>query len=184
MLKIRYVVVVLLIGIFILSINLSQDTIKNFQLMPSMASNIVRIDLETESGTSLEQMSKYTTEIEKKARSLLPKNPYESVKSTIGRHESKFFSNKGNYEHWSTITISLVPVNERDFAARDIVMKLRKNINMKKYSHFTSLKIMEAKHGPPPGEAIDVKIISDDLNVSKEISDSLKKFLEKSRWNL
>ena len=176
-LRFRYIVALIFVGIFIFSFIISKDTIKNFVLMPSTESEQINIDLEAAEGISLERMTELSTEIERIVLKTVPAGALVSTKATIGKHEGGFMSNKGQYENWSTVTINLSPVNEREISAGQIVIKLKKAINRDKYPHFNKLLIAERRHGPPMGEPVDVKIIGDDFEESELLMADLTNFI-------
>ena len=176
-LRFRYIVALLFVGLFIFSLSFSKETISNFVLMPSTASDVIHVDLEAAEGTSLERMTELTTEIERAVLKNVPDDALVSTKATIGKHEGGFLGSKGEYEHWSTITINLTPINDRDISAGQIIKQLRKVINKDKYPHFEKLLLAEKRHGPPMGEPVDVKIIGNDLEKSKLLMIDLAKFL-------
>ena len=176
-LRFRYVVVIFFIILFGLSIKMSQDTIQNFQLMPSRSSNLLFIDLEASQGTSLDKMTELTTELEKVVVKTLPEDVFLSAQSTIGKHEASFFAAQTEYENWSTITINLTPVNERKVTAKQAMKLLKKQITMKKYPEFTSMKFRKQGRGPQTGSAVELKLIGDNPEQQEALLTEMQEFL-------
>ncbi len=154
----RYAVLLGFILIFIFTIVISKNTIKNYTLFWDNTSDAFYINLETPTGTSLEKTSKLTSKIEKTVLKKINKDDFISMRTVIGHHTVKRINSKGNHENWSQITLYLVPKTERELSVGQIIRKLRKSINIKKFPYFEKILFAKQIIGPSPGSAIELKI--------------------------
>lgn len=125
-LKFRYFVVLFFIFIFIMTIVISIEPIKNFILLDDKSSDQVFIKLEAPQGTSLQKNTELTEKIEKIIYETLSTDELVSIKTVIGHHKVKGLKHKGNHENWALVSINLVPLTNRTRTADDIMNTLRK----------------------------------------------------------
>jgi multidrug efflux pump subunit AcrB len=157
-LKWRYLVVVVFIGILIGAIFISRDNINNFLMFYDDSAEKININLDAPKGTSLEAMADLTSEVEDRVQKIISEELLISSMASIGKHYKRQISAE-KYENWATVGIALIPKSERTTTAKDIIAELRREINVKKLPQFTKIKMSAEKMGPPTGEAFNVKII-------------------------
>ncbi|GAI86755.1 unnamed protein product, partial [marine sediment metagenome] len=107
-LKWRYLVVVVFIGILIGAIFISRDTIKNFVLFYDDSAEKININLDAPKGTSLEAMADLTSEVEDRVQKIIPEELLISSMASIGKHYKRQISAE-KYENWATVGIALIP---------------------------------------------------------------------------
>ncbi len=157
-LRYRYAVLGGFILIFIFSIFISRESIKNYTLFWDNTSDAFYINLEAPSGTSLEKTKELTKRVEKIVLKKIKKSELISMRTTIGHHTVKRINSKGNHENWSQITLYLVPKTERERSVMEIMRSLRKSLNKKKIPYFEKILFAKQIIGPSPGAAIELKI--------------------------
>jgi len=178
-LKYRYAVLLGFVLIFILTIIISKNSIKNYTLFWNNTSDAFYINFEAPPGTSLEQTEKLTGKVEKMVLKKIKKNELISMRTIIGHHTVKRINSKGNHENWSQITVYLVPKTERARSVGDIIRSLRKSINIKKIPYFDKILFAKQIIGPAPGAAIELKIGGATAEKRKELQEKIESFLSK-----
>ncbi|MCK4395627.1 efflux RND transporter permease subunit [candidate division WOR-3 bacterium] len=175
-LKWRYLVVVIFIGILIGAIFISRDTIKNFVLFYDDSAEKININLDAPKGTSLEAMADLTSEVEDRVQKIIPEELLISSMASIGKHYKRQISAE-KYENWATVGIALIPKSERTATAKDIIAELRREINVKKLPQFTKIQMSAEKMGPSTGEAFNVKIIGHNKGDVDSVRAQMEAFL-------
>lgn len=175
-LKWRYLVVVVFIGILIGAIFISRDTIKNFVLFYDDSAEKININLDAPKGTSLEAMADLTSEVEDRVQKIIPEELLISSMASIGKHYKRQISAE-KYENWATVGIALIPKSERTATAKDIIAELRREINVKKLPQFTKIQMSAEKMGPSTGEAFNVKIIGHNKGDVDSVRAQMEAFL-------
>lgn len=153
----RYFVLGAFILMLVGSILFSNETLKNFVLFWDNSNEYINIDIEVPSGTSIDKTEEMTDKLSKIIVEQLPGKELVSTFSQTGKHSGMMST---THDYWSTIQLKLVPINERERTAAEIVADLRKKLTQEKLSEFTSIVLREDKAGPPTGQAVDIKVIS------------------------
>ncbi|MBN2402887.1 MAG: efflux RND transporter permease subunit, partial [Spirochaetes bacterium] len=175
-LKIRYVVLAIFIILLIGSIIFSNETIKKFVLFWDDTTETINIDIDVSTGSSLENTEKLTQSVERLLVKHIPKEELVSTFSKIGTHSGH---HSMEHDYWSIIQLRLVPINERERTAAEIIKDLRKKMETKKLDkEIKSVIIREDKMGPPVGEPVDIKIISKSTNEAKAVMKEIMAMLE------
>ncbi|HDS02171.1 MAG TPA: efflux RND transporter permease subunit [Firmicutes bacterium] len=171
-LRFRYllVLVVVLMGIGILWV--SQPTIRNFVLMYDNSADRIRLTVNApEEGISLDEMEKRAATIEEIIVSVVKPEELEAFTTQVGSTGST-----GNKRAF--FGINLVPKEKRERDARAILSELRKEINPKKMKGISQVWAGVSGGGPRGGAAVDVKIMTVELEDSLAIADELKSYLQ------
>lgn len=177
-LKWRYFVIIVFIGILVGSIFISRNTLKDFVLFYDNSAEQINIDLDAPNGTSLKAMAEITGDAEDLVSNTIPAELLVSSMVIIGEHSRRRGpSATERYENWATITITLIPKSERGPTARDVIKDLRKVINVKNLPSFTKVKMSEEVMGPSEGKAFNMKIKGDDEVMIDSISKKMEAFL-------
>ena len=113
----RYLIVVLFIGILMGALAFSTDTIKNFVLFYDNSAEAINVDLDASKGTSLEAMVKLSGDVEDLVLTTIPQDLLVSSLATIGKHSGHELFSHERYENWATIEITLIPKSERELSA-------------------------------------------------------------------
>jgi len=175
-LKWRYIVVTVFIGLLIGAFFISNETLKNFVLFYDDSAEKINVDLNAPKGTSLKGMAELTGEIEDLVLETIPEELLVSSMATIGKHSGRRISAE-RYENWATLAITLIPKSERASTAKDIIAELRTAINVNRLPQFTKIKMSAARMGPPIGEAFNVKIIGNNEERVDSVRAEIQAFL-------
>ena len=176
-LKFRYIAVGLFICIFILTIILSWSTIKNFVLFDDDSADLICVQLEAPPGTSLSKTTDYTKIIEDIIYEAIKPKELISVKTTSGHHIIDDFDHRGFHENWALIEIHLVPKTKRKRNADIIINELREKTNKKEINEFEKIAFKKISMGPPVGEQVDIKIISDNPDTLNIVKNKVQDYL-------
>ncbi len=177
MLRWRYLIVVLFIGILIGAFAFSTDTLKDFVLFYDDSAEAINVDIDAPKGTSLKAMAKLSGDVEDLVLKTIPQELLVSSMATIGKHSGNELFSHERYENWATIEITLIPKSERKLTARDIIDDLRKVINVDILSQFTNIQMSEAVIGPPLGKVFNVKITGDEEQTVDRVREELEAYL-------
>ncbi len=154
----RYLVVIIFLGILVGAIFISKGTIEDFVLFYDDSAEKININIDAPKGTSLEAMAALTGAVEERVQEIIPRELLISSMATIGKHYKRQITAE-RYENWATVGITLIPKSERTATAKDIIGALRKEINVKKMPQFTKIGMSAEKMGPPTGDPFNVKVI-------------------------
>jgi len=176
-LKYRYLVVVVFLLFFIVTIIISINPIKNFVLLDDESADQIFIKIEAPKGFNIERTKRLCTVIEDIIFNEVKKGELVSVKTLIGHHSIEGLKHKGYHENWGLIGINLVPLTERKRNADQIIDVLREKINTNKMKEFEKIIFVKQIMGPPTGDPIDIKIIGNDIKQAVEVKNMLQKHL-------
>ena len=137
-LRFRYFIVAGFIALFAATVFLSIETIKGFVLFWDDTSETIEIDLAATRGTPLARMEELTTKIETAVEKEIPRKELFSIFTKTGKHSG---TSAEHYEHWSNITLQLVPRAERERTASEIIASLKREINPGEASHFQANRL-------------------------------------------
>lgn len=174
-LRFRYGVLLSFFLLFAATIIVSQETISKFVLFWDNSTEYINMDIETPAGTSLDATEKTTRRIEKLIVEIIPSEELVSTYSQTGKH-----SGMGATEHVnrSTIQAKLVPINNRDRTAGEIMRDLREAFTPAIIGKDIAVIIREEKGGPPTGEPVDIKVISSSADEARLAAAEIKSILE------
>lgn len=176
-LKLRYIVVMIFILIFIFTIFISLDKIKNFMLFDDDSADIIYVSLEASAGTSLSSTANNTEIIEDMINEVIEPDELISIKTTAGHHITDDFNHRGYNENWALIEINLVPITERKRNAEKIVNSLREKTKMMNIKEFDKIEYQKITMGPPVGAQVDIKVIGEDNDKLNLVKEEVKDYL-------
>lgn len=174
----RYLIVLGFILFFGLTLLISQGTIKRFVLLWDDSADAIYVNLEAPEGTNLAGTEVLTAKVEALIQKMILPRERLSLQTVIGHHTVKMINSKGNHENWSQVLINLVPKTERTRTSQDIMQNLRTELNIEKLPGFEKIVFEERILGPPKGEPVNLKIISNQADTAVQVRKKIEKFLE------
>ncbi|MFC2140603.1 efflux RND transporter permease subunit, partial [Candidatus Auribacterota bacterium] len=147
-----------------------------FDLFPTENFDLFYITMETPLGNSLEETAKKVQKIEDVV-SRIPQNLMMGFKTIVGDHRTdEAASDPTLHANWALITVFLHPSSERDKRSEDIILELKEE--MKDFTGFDKLEVRELQDGPPVGEPITIRLVSDDFKLCETYEQKIIKFLK------
>ncbi len=184
-LKVRYLVVILFILMMVAAIFIGK-TMK-FQLFSNKETERINLILEAPSGTSLDEMQRRTQKVEDLITKKIPQGvELDSIFTIIGSSQVRTTGPGGPGNHLANIQVYLTPFANRKRSAAKIVSQLRKEIRIlnmamskkNKLTYFKKTTILERRPGPPVGDPIELKVISNDEVLRKRFTGEILNFLK------
>ncbi|HBE01653.1 MAG TPA: AcrB/AcrD/AcrF family protein [Spirochaetia bacterium] len=175
--KRRYIVLSFFIFLLVLTMFISMQSMRGFRLMPSNASDTIRIKLEAPEKTSLETTSARTLAVENAVMDIVQSNELMAEQTMIGKQLQGRDMGAEIHPNWAQVTVYLVPVTERKRTAKEIITAIRQEIEKRNIKGFTSIVVEEVQFGPDAGKAIEVKLAGKNSDVLKKAGDDVKQFL-------
>jgi len=170
----RYLVIVLALGLLGATAYLAGNHMK-FVLFPQEGSEAVMIHLETDSGSSYAATLERVQAIEKIIQAL-PAEELDSFETWVGRYVGMGGEDfKG--DNLASIYVTFTPGGERRRQAVEIVDELRRKAA--EISGFRTINFEIDNGGPPVGRAVELNILSEDIEMQKRIVDELLSYLRK-----
>lgn len=174
-LKVRYLVVLIFILMGFAAVKVAKTM--NFILFSNDQVKRLFITMEAPNGVNLDGMEKRVEEVEKVLFATIKKEELESIVSKIGNTRTK-----GDFvpdqENQGVIIINLVPFNRRDRSADDLVKILNKKLDKKHFPKFKKLVVSLDQAGPPVGNPVEVKLLSESTELRKKVGSMVKDFLK------
>ncbi len=167
-LKLRYILVVLFIGVLVGAIWYAKDNM-DFILFPSKGAERFYIGIELPSGTSLQATEEKVKEIEAIIQEL-PEGELETFISRIGTQGWV-----GTGENYAYIGVGLTPFSERARTADEIIEGMRHKTE--RLEGIDSIVFEIDAGGPPVGKPITLRIIGNDDEMRRKLSNRVEEFL-------
>jgi len=170
----RYITLIIVLLIFFSTLFFAAFNIK-FILFPAGGIEIFVVKAEAPPSTTINQMSKKLSQIEKLIIEL-PSDELESFTSRAGimrEHPNDPMTKRGS--RYGIIIVYLTPEQHRDRKADDIMNSIReKSKNLK---GFEKLEFSYIHHGPPKGKPVSIALKGNDFTVLSKISEEYKNHL-------
>ncbi len=146
--------------------------VMNFVLFPESNAVSFFIRADAPPGTPLEETSKLIMPIEAAILDL-PNSELQSLTTRVGMsgRESSFLVEADNV---SMIFVDLVPFTNRKRSARDIMKSIKEKTE--NTPGFDKITYQVEAGGPPVGQAVSIRVISDDNKLRETISDQVYEF--------
>ena len=176
-LKHRYLALLLSIGILSFTILLFSDGIKNFVLMTDDSSDQIMLNLELPDGSSRKKTIVAAAEIEKIILKQTTDKERLAIQTSIGHHNERPINTEGYHDNWGQIKLVLVPSNDRERNADQIISAIRQALSPELKKQFILLEVKKVVMGPDVGKGVEIKIIGNNENLSKTCSDEIKQIL-------
>lgn len=172
--KIAFVLVMFVF--FVVTIIFGSKNVK-FILFPAGGIETLIVKVESESGTTVQQMSKKLSKIERIVAKL-PDSDLDAFVATAGiiqlEPNDPMTKRGANY---GMIKIHLTPIQGRKTEANEILDKLR-NQTAHLNKEFRKLEFEMIKPGPPTGKPVQVDIKGESFEVLQKISNEIKEYLK------
>jgi len=172
-LRLRYVMVLLFIGVLIGSLYYAVNYM-NFILFPTKGAEVFLVGLELSIGSSLEATSDKVRQVEE-VISGLPENELESFLARAGRL-LVLDAPPRDGENYGSILVNLTPWSDRTRTADEIVEAIRQKVNQ--IGGFKKVTFSVATGGPPTGKAVNIKAIGSDDQMRKRLARDVEKYLK------
>jgi multidrug efflux pump subunit AcrB len=171
----RYGVLTGFIILLIISLMWSFAGMRRFRLSRHNISEEIVLELEASTQTTLNEMEKLTIEVEKTVMDLVKDDEFKSMMTYVGQHSDS--RNEGNHSNWATIDINLVPNEQRSRTTKQIIQEMRKTINTEQMNQFTDIVFKEQRRGPSVGNAIDIKVISNNEEDTNKVISEIEEYM-------
>ncbi len=155
----RYLVLSFFVLLLAFSLWLGFKDMRRFTMYNSSTTEQLLITLKVTQGSNLEQTEKYVKILEKDIMNKFNEKDLVSVISTIGTFTNS--RTEDNYENWATIAVRLTPATKRVTETKEVIQILSKQLNKKNYRFLTEINVGERRWGPSAGNAVDVRVITD-----------------------
>ena len=144
----------------------------NFVLFPANeGTDFFFVEVEATPNTSIKKMEQKVAQIEKHIAQL-PANELKDFSSTIGLiQQSPFDPATARGSHYANIRVTVHPGTQRDRKLFEIIESMRSTLTKPK--GVTSIKVLEAKQGPPQGDPVSIDLIGENLNELLVIADKI-----------
>ncbi|MEO1945665.1 MAG: efflux RND transporter permease subunit [Candidatus Thioglobus sp.] len=163
MLKFRYLVVVVFIGVLVWTGNFAYNNMK-FVIFPAVGVDTINGRLVMPVGSSLELTESVAEKVEQLIYEVVGED-LDSVTSEIG----KSISSK------ATFKISLVPVGNQKSTSQGIIKLLKKR--SKEITEAEKIKFSVRRPGPPQGKDVEINLVGNDNNQRAVAADKVEKIL-------
>ena len=163
--------------LFIISLGIAAGPMKKV-LFPPEGIEIFMIKADAPIGTSLEQTTKLTEQLERIVDSL-PKNELANYLTTLGIQQQDVndpFTRRG--KNYSMIKVFLTPEKERDRKAKDIIASLREKSDST-VKGFDRVLFQRINPGPPVGKPISLGVRGKEYEIIMPAVQRLKEELRK-----
>lgn len=176
LIKVRYFVIIFFVLLFFASIFLAQDSFKNFVLIYDTSADTIVINIETPTGTTKEETSKYIGEIENIVNDVVEKDELIALYTLVGKQvdQEVVSEKKGNL---AGIMVYLVPSTERKRIADDITSEINKAIDKSGIREKIPVLNVSVKGTMNAGKAVDIKVVGNNTDEVKKVKEEIKEYL-------
>ncbi|WP_300712027.1 efflux RND transporter permease subunit [uncultured Brachyspira sp.] len=176
LIKVRYVVIIFFVLMFIASMFLAQNSFKNFVLIYDTSADTIVINIEMPTGTTKEVTTKEIAKIEQAVSKVIKPEELIALYSLVGKQVDQEIvsEEKGSL---AGIMVYLVPAAERDRTADDLVDLINQEIDKTDIKQNVPVFTMNTKGNVDPGDPVDIRIVGNDTELAKKAKDDIKSFL-------
>lgn len=177
-LKSRYLFLGAFLGLMLAIFFISGKFLK-FSLNEQEDRDLFTLLIETPQGTSLQKTASMIPDVEKILTGTISPKDLKSFTTQIGHHDTTMIgAGGGQYSNWAIIYVYLVPAQNRDIKAEEIIKKLKPELEkLQKEKGFQRLSV-EQMGGPPIGKALSVTYISNDDELREKYEKETMEFLK------
>lgn len=163
LLKIRYLIVVLFVGVLVWTGNFAYNNMK-FVIFPAVGVDTIDARLVMPIGSSLELTESVAEKVEQLVYDVVGSD-LESVTTEIG----KTLSNKASFK------ISLVPAGKQKSTSHKIIRQLNKR--SKKITEAEKIKFSVRRPGPPQGKDVEINLVGNDNEQRRAAANRVEEIL-------
>ncbi|MBN2144200.1 MAG: efflux RND transporter permease subunit [Candidatus Aureabacteria bacterium] len=146
-----------------------------FDLFPTEDFDLFYIVMEAKTGVSLDEMSEKVSSVEKHVAKI-PRNLMIGYKTIIGDHRTdEAAADPSLHENWALISVFLHPSSKRNVRSEKIIEDFKNEVSS--ITGFVKLDVRELKDGPPVGEPITIRLVSDDIELCEKQASDILSFL-------
>ncbi len=173
-LRFRYPAVAVALLVAVLCAHLAFNKM-DFILFGGRDLDAFAVAVEAPPGATIEETTRILTEIERRAMVLGERTgETESVRTEVGSL-GRNSANRTTGMHVGEVTLDLVDLTERERMGGEVRDELR--ALLRDITGVRSLNIEDARTGPPVGKAVAVRVIGNNLDTLKSISEEIKAYL-------
>ena len=173
-LRLRYLAVALVIVAAFGSLALARFGM-DFVLFGGRDLSSFSVAVEAPPGATVEETTRILTEIEEKALELNGRTgEADSIRMEVGGLQ-RGGMNRSSGTNLGEVTFDLVDINDRDRFGSAIADEVRDLVG--DVTGVRALNIEESQEGPPVGKPVQVRIIGDNFDTLREISERIKTYL-------
>ncbi len=172
-LKVRYLVVILFIGMLAGSLYYAANYM-NFILFPTKGAEVFVVGIELPIGSSLEATSDKVRKVEE-VISGLTKTELKSFVARAGRLIVMDAPPRDG-ENYGSMLVNLTPWSARTRTADEIVEDIRHKVEQ--IGGFKKITFSVASGGPPTGKAINIRVIGSDEQMRSNLADAVENYLK------
>lgn len=176
LLKVRYIVIAAFIVLFIVSIFLGQNSVKNFVLIYDTSADTIVINIEMPNGTTKDITSKEIAKIENIVSSIVKPEELIAIYSLIGKQVDKDFVSEEKGSLAGTM-VYLVPAAERKRTADEIVILINDAIEKNNLKDSIPILTINTKGSVDPGDPVNIKIIGNNTELARVAKEEIKSYL-------
>jgi HAE1 family hydrophobic/amphiphilic exporter-1 len=172
--KRRFVTLFLTLALFIFAIALPITGVVKSEFFPASDGDVLYVSMEGPTGLKLDEMDAIAKKVEER---LLKVPAVVNFSTIVGNPGNSGGLGGGGADNSNTasITIKLVPQEDRDIKAYDIAQIIRDDIADIQGATIT---VSAPRGGPPSGSAFQAQIAGDDLQILDKIASDLKPMIE------
>ncbi len=162
------------IGLFVISLGILASGAIKFEFFPSSASQMISVELETPTGTALDETERVVSEVENYVMTMKEKQDVKFVVSNIGS-----IGGQGMREVKTSnaqLNIDLVELKDMKYSEEEIKTSLRKFLDT--LPGLYTYKFGRSQSGPPIGNDVDIRIKGENLERLSYIADVVKSELK------
>ncbi|MEF3695310.1 MAG: efflux RND transporter permease subunit [Candidatus Cloacimonadota bacterium] len=170
----RAITIWTVIGLFVISLGILASGAIKFEFFPSSATQIISVQLETPTGTTLDETERVVSKVENYVMNMKEKEDVEFVVSNIGS-----IGGQGIREVKTSnaqINIDLVEQKEMKHGEEKIKASLREFLDT--LPGLYTYKFARSQSGPPIGNDVDIRIKGENLERLSYISEVVKSALK------
>ncbi|NTW26968.1 MAG: efflux RND transporter permease subunit [Candidatus Moranbacteria bacterium] len=172
--KRRIVTLLSTLALFIFAISLPITGVVKSEFFPAADGDALYVSLRGPVGLSLDQTDKIANEVEKRLLAIPNIVNFSTIVGNAGSGGSSM-SGGSNNSNTASITIKLIPMENRDIKAYDIAEEIRDSLADIQDATIT---VSAPRGGPPSGSAFQAQISGENLQTLDKIANDLKPLID------
>ena len=173
--KRRITTLIATLVLFIFAIALPVTGIVKSEFFPAADGDVLYVDLLGPAGLKLDETDAITKKVEERLLKIPNIVNFSTIVGNPGSNGSSLGGGGTNNSNTASITIKLIPQEDRTIKAYDIAQTIRDNIADIQGATIT---VSAPRGGPPSGSAFQAQISGDDLQILDKIANDLKPKLD------